>query len=260
MQRDFITEQRDRYDAEAELHDKIYHHPACQKYRTEFIRDKLLIENLNEKKSLDAMCASGIETGYLLDRGAEVMGLDISPNNAQHYRERWQRECLVESIHRTGLPDNEFDVVYIAGGLHHILPELEQTVREIHRILKPGGMFYFVEPNSDTWLNSLRRVWYRNSGRFTADEAAISYRRTLQPFLAIGFQEQRMITGGNIAYIFVAQALHFPLLHSRLNLIYRPLALLERMAGWFPFTPRLFMAAAWKKDTHAPGKPAGAPA
>ena len=35
-------------------------------------------ENLKGVYILDAMCASGIETGYLIKQGANVVGLDIS--------------------------------------------------------------------------------------------------------------------------------------------------------------------------------------
>lgn len=44
----------------------------------------------------------------------------------------------------TDLPfkDGYFDCVYSFGVLHHI-PEIETCVSEIHRVLKPGGMFLF---------------------------------------------------------------------------------------------------------------------
>ena len=47
----------------------------------------------------------------------------------------------MNSIHNTKFLDNTFDAIYICGGLHHVLPLLNETMNEIHRILKPGGLF-----------------------------------------------------------------------------------------------------------------------
>ena len=36
-------------------------------------------------------------------------------------------------------------------------PLLRETISEIYRILKPGGYFYFIEPNKDTWVNQFSK-------------------------------------------------------------------------------------------------------
>lgn len=154
MKDNVIDAQQKLYDKKAPVYLK--HHGDCysQAYREKFIRRPLFNINfdLHGKKILDAMAAFGPETGFLIERGADVIGLDISPANARLYEERWNRQCLVAIIHKSGLPDSFFDVVYICGGLHHILPLLGTTLQEIHRILKPGGYFYFMEPNKDDAL------------------------------------------------------------------------------------------------------------
>jgi SAM-dependent methyltransferase len=161
-------------DAQEELYDKkapdyLKHHGDrySQAYREKFIRRPLFnidIDlqgiDLRGKKILDAMSAFGPETGFLIERGADVIGLDISPANARLYEKTWNRQCVVAIIHKSGLPNSFFDIVYICGGLHHILPFLSAALQEIHRLLKPGGYFYFMEPNKDTWLNELRVLWY----------------------------------------------------------------------------------------------------
>ena len=106
-------------------------------------------DKLKDIYILDAMCASGIETGYLIELGAEVVGVDIS-KNTEEYTKRWGKPCYLNSIHKTSFSDNTFDAIYINGGLHHVLPLLRETISEIYRILKPGGYFYFLEPNKDT--------------------------------------------------------------------------------------------------------------
>ena len=64
--------------------------------------------------------------------------------------------CIVASIHDSGVASESFDIIYIFGGLHHVLPQLDEVVSEVHRLLKPGGHFFFVEPNKRSLLNVLR--------------------------------------------------------------------------------------------------------
>ena len=60
-----------------------------------------------------------------------------------------------------------------------MIPLLNETILEIYRILKPGGLFYFMEPNKDTWVNRFREIWYKIDSKFTDEEEAISYQKTL---------------------------------------------------------------------------------
>src|SRR5690606_14474846 len=46
--------------------------------------------------------------------------------------------------HKLEFPDQTFDLVYGLAILHHL--NFEQAVREIWRVLKPGGRILFLEP------------------------------------------------------------------------------------------------------------------
>jgi 2-polyprenyl-3-methyl-5-hydroxy-6-metoxy-1,4-benzoquinol methylase len=56
--------------------------------------------------------------------------------------------------------DGEFDCVTIQGLLHH-LAEIEPCLRELARVLRPGGSFYISEPTRDETppKRLLRFVW-----------------------------------------------------------------------------------------------------
>lgn len=246
-QRSSIEYQRARYDNEASDYDKHHGDKQSQRYRTEFIRNELFNFELKDKKVLDAMCASGIETEYLISMGASVTGLDISPNNAAIYEKKWQRKCMVASIHDTGLPRESIDCVYIYGGLHHIIPCLAETMREVHRILKPNGYFVFVEPNKDTWLNYLRMAWYRADKRFHETEEALSYRDQLRNFLSIGFEEVKHFTGGNICYLLISQSLIVGTPVKLKVWLYPYLSWIERSLHRFALVPHLYVCAVWQK-------------
>lgn len=243
-----LIDQIKRYDAEASEHSKHYNDKYTQMYRNEFMRAPLFKDKLKDIYILDAMCASGIETGYLIELGAEVVGVDISKKNAEEYTKRWGKPCYLNSIHKTSFSDNTFDAIYINGGLHHVLPLLRETISEIYRILKPGGYFYFLEPNKDTWVNQLRKIWYKMDNKFTEDEEAISYENTLKPLLSVGFEEKSLNFGGNIAYIIIGQSLVLRIPQHYKKYLAPISFFLERVLSKLPFMPKLFFSAIWKKN------------
>jgi ubiquinone/menaquinone biosynthesis C-methylase UbiE len=55
-------------------------------------------------------------------------------------------------------PDNTFDIVYVANLLHH-LPNPHAAIKEMHRVLKPGGKACFWEPlKHNPIINVYRRI------------------------------------------------------------------------------------------------------
>jgi len=64
------------------------------------------------------------------------------------FQSRWSEAKVVKrSLLDSGLPDNSFDCVAVVGGLHHIHPEMKAAVCEIHRVLRPGGVWMVSVPN-----------------------------------------------------------------------------------------------------------------
>lgn len=242
-----LTEQRRRFDHQSAAYSTAHGHLVSQQYRDRFIRRYVLDGVVDGARVLDAMCGGGEETGYLLEHGAIVQGLDISSANADAYTERWNLPCRVASITDSGFPDEHFDVVYICGGLHHIRPLLAEAVDECWRVLKPGGYFVVVEPNADSWTDVFRRVWYRIDRRFARGEGAISIRRDLAPLVDGRFAPDVVHEGGGIAYLLVAQAFIVRTperLRSRLAAI---LFAIESALGRTPLNPRFFVCARFTK-------------
>jgi SAM-dependent methyltransferase len=65
--------------------------------------------------------------------------------------------CTVNAM-AMDFPDNSFDIVYASNLLHH-LPEPEKAIREMHRVLKPGGKACFWDPmKHNPVINVYRRM------------------------------------------------------------------------------------------------------
>lgn len=93
---------------------------------------------------LDVACGTGLVSFVLAPYAREVVGIDISPGMLAKAREiRHRREVrnvhfvLGEAEHMP-FKDGEFDVVVCRLAIHHF-PQPERELREMVRVLKPGG-------------------------------------------------------------------------------------------------------------------------
>ena len=78
--------------------------------------------------------------------GANYIGTDLTPHGIELARERFQlfgvpgRFAVANAEERIPLPDASVDHVYSFGVIHHA-PAPERIIREMHRVLRPGGTF-----------------------------------------------------------------------------------------------------------------------
>lgn len=202
--------QQEHYDEIIYDYDAHYNEKYSNKYRDRFLY-KPLFEDVDwkGKKVLEGMCGTGSTTAYLIDKGAEVTGLDISPKAIDLFKEKWPGvKAVAASMLDSGLEDNYFDVVVIDGGLHHLHPNLNKAVEEIHRILKPGGLFFFLEPNASSFFDKLRQFWYKRDSLFEDNEAAVDLEQMKKDF-SNTFEFKKEIYVGGPAFMFVFNSMVF---------------------------------------------------
>lgn len=128
-------------------------------YNSEYERPAMLgqmPENLMNMDILDAGCAAGWYSEQLINRGANVVAIDISPEMVSSTKRRVGNKAKVLCLNlEEKLPfnDNSFDFIISSLTLHYI-KDWRFTFWEFQRILKPKGVFLFsiLHPFSDIKL------------------------------------------------------------------------------------------------------------
>jgi len=242
----------DRIGADYELH---YGDRWSRELRERFINRWLTHGlELEGKIVLDAMCGVGETSEHLARRGARVIGLDLSGQCIARYRRnRSGAEAVQGSIFTIPLAAASVDVVVIVGGLHHLHPNVERGIVEVHRVLKPGGTFCFMEPHAGSLLDLVRQLWYRFDRRFfERNEKSIDIERLLRKHRNL-FQGILKKHEGGPAYILVLNSLVLRVPHGLKAVYSRPLMALERFMEPF-FTKELssIVICQWRKKTAPP--------
>ena len=98
-------------------------------------------------RGLDRLLEIGAGTGrdgrFFADEGREVTCIDLSPAMIQLCRDK-ELKALVMDVAELSFVDGSVDAVYSFNSLLHLpKAELPAVLREIRRVLVPGGLFYF---------------------------------------------------------------------------------------------------------------------
>jgi len=154
-----------------------------------YVFDQLLRGRIRPgMRVFDAGCGGGRNLVYLLRQGYAVSGNDSGAEPIAQVRALAEslapgvaHDFRVEAIESTSFPDAHFDVVIASAVLHFARDEahFEAMVRQLWRVLKPGGLF-FARLASSIGLGDdaqpLGNGRYRlpdGSDRFLVDAAAI---------------------------------------------------------------------------------------
>ncbi len=119
------------------------------------------------QQALDVCCGTGdwtIALAEAVGSQGRVVGLDFSKNmlkiGEQKVKDRGLKQ--VELIHGNAMelpfPDNSFDYVTIGFGLRNV-PDYMQVLKEIHRVLKPGGKAVCLE-TSQPEMPVFKQLYY----------------------------------------------------------------------------------------------------
>lgn len=96
------------------------------------------------QRLLEVGCGMGTDLLQFAGGGAQVTGVDLTPRSieiSRHHLSLYGQtgDFAINDAEKLPFRDQSFDVVYSNGVLHHT-PDTGGAVREIHRVLRPGGL------------------------------------------------------------------------------------------------------------------------
>jgi 2-polyprenyl-3-methyl-5-hydroxy-6-metoxy-1,4-benzoquinol methylase len=147
---------------------------------------------------LDAGCGDGINLSFL-DRLAEsrrwstkLIGADYSTLRITRARNQHASGLVQTSLTALGFDDSSFDVVLCNQVLEHV-PDCPTALRELRRVLRPGGLLLVGVPNEGSALGLLRNHVLQRSILRSTDHVNMFTRRLLSDWLRdAGFEVARI--------------------------------------------------------------------
>lgn len=121
------------------------------------------LEHYELKKVLDLGCGSGRHVVALSEKGFKVTGIDWSPA-AIDLAQKWllskklPGHAYIADLHEElkFVQKSSFDSVWGISSLQYSNEEqFAKTIKEIHRILKTGGLFFGVFPTEESIIKEL---------------------------------------------------------------------------------------------------------
>jgi 2-polyprenyl-3-methyl-5-hydroxy-6-metoxy-1,4-benzoquinol methylase len=102
------------------------------------------IDQLAGKRVLEIGCGMGFHSEMLARAGALLSSVDLSPTSVKATRMRLDLKNLNAEVHEMdadllAFPSDSFDMVWSWGVIHHS-SRTGRIVREIERVLRPGGV------------------------------------------------------------------------------------------------------------------------
>lgn len=178
------------FDSIAENYDTLNHTLSMGIDRGWRKKGILSLKSLNPQTILDIATGTGdlaIEA-YRLLKPAHITGIDISEGMMDVGRKKVAKIGLSDEISfekqdcmALAIPDNSYDAAMVAFGVRNF-EDLDKGIREIHRVLKPGGKLMILELSTPKSFPMKQGYWIYSKlfiptiGRLISkDRAAYSY-------------------------------------------------------------------------------------
>jgi len=110
--------------------------------------EMLLAHIQTDMDVLEVGCGVGYFTKEMAKTKASIVAIDISPDLlsvAKEFLRNTNVVFKVDNAYDLSFPDRSFNTIIGSSVLHHL--DVDQALKEFHRVLRPGGTIFFTEPN-----------------------------------------------------------------------------------------------------------------
>ncbi|MFH0889593.1 MAG: class I SAM-dependent methyltransferase [Candidatus Aenigmatarchaeota archaeon] len=161
---------------------------------------------------VDAMCGTAFLSFLLYKKGYKnITGFDISPCIVGYTRELFKESGFNKArffagdVNKIKIRDGFADFVFILASLHHLI-STDIAVKELKRILKPGGRLVVIEPNAINPLGYYLHKMEEKNGRTSANERMLTPFSVRRAFKDAGFSSVtvstfRFLPSGKLAHL-----------------------------------------------------------
>ena len=109
-----------------------------------WMREVMEFDRFAGARLLEIGCGMGTDLLQFARGGARCVGIDLTPRSVEITRHRFRLydaagAFMISDGEHLPFPDESFDAVYSNGVLHHT-PDTAGAIREVHRVLRPGGV------------------------------------------------------------------------------------------------------------------------
>jgi SAM-dependent methyltransferase len=158
--------------------------------------DALAAEIAPPRTFLDVGCATGMLVAEMKARGWDASGVDLCRESAEYGERVRGVRIFIGTLEEAHFPGDAFSTAHFSHLIEHV-PDPRGFLREIRRILRPGGYALVTTPNIDGLQARLFRERWRSA---IADHLTLFSRRTLSRLLAeSGFTVLKSVTWGGLA-------------------------------------------------------------
>lgn len=200
-----------------------------------------------DKKVLEVGVGAATDFLQWAKNGAELYGIDLTPEAVSHAEHRLQlynlaaKEIRVSDAENLPFQDNFFDIVYSWGVIHHS-PDTPKALSEIIRVLKPGGKTKLMVYNRKSVLAYV--FWIKHAGlklKWNQSVADVLWNK-MESFGTKGYtieEAQELLKGKNVKDVEIKTVITYYDKLKRFNKfmqLFSSILLMlmnKKKAGWF---------------------------
>ena len=109
---------------------------------------------------LDVGCGAGLLLQIARENGWNAHGLDVSESSVKHVR-TLGLEVFQGELNQAGFETERFDVITAVEFVEHLVDPMT-VVSEVHRVLRPGGLFWLTTPHAGSLTARLKGLSWRS--------------------------------------------------------------------------------------------------